>query len=477
VVRLAVALVTAEDPATPMRARPPTLRLLTGLTVAALVGCHRPVQPLERPQDAYQRAVATPDAALETWILARPPDEARPIASAKDSAGAQLEAPAMRRLVLERHPRIMAAQAEIAQAEALRRAAGAWPNPELEARVLLDGPSAGEIEAAIGLTLPVSGRLAAARRAADVDLSMAQVALEAARHEALLEVDDLLVALAHQRRHVALAEELARSSGQLEALVRQRQAASLADPLDVTIVLAEAARDRGSLARERTELAAIEGRLYALMGLEPGSAQLVPPTISRTSLAEDRDALIEAAAGRRTSWLLARLELERAEWAAREAARARIPEPSLGPALVGDPEAFNLGLRVGLPIPLLSPGGAAYRAAVADRDAAHWRLVAEGHEAVREIDALVTELRGLEEALDALSGASLGSARQAARLAQDRYEAGQIDVLHLQSARRAWAAIETETLDLLLDIRHAQLELERAVGRPLTLTLPTPETP
>jgi outer membrane protein TolC len=451
--------------------------LLAGILLATLPACHQPVQPLERPQDAHQGATAAPDAALELWIRDHAESADRPFASSNDTDRAQLEAPAVRRLVLERHPRVLAAEAEREGAEAELRASGAWPNPELEARMMLQGPAEGGLEAGIGLTLPVSGRIAAARSAARVELSMAQVTLDAARHEALLEVELLLAELAHQRRHVALAEDIASSSQQIAALVQQRQTAALADPLDVTIVLAEAARDTGALAQEQAELASIEGRLYSLMGLEPGTASVQPPSIGGATLAEGREALLEAAASTRASWLLARLDLERAEWKAREASRARIPEPSLGPALVGEPEAFSLGLRVGLPLPVLAPGGAPYKAAVAERDAAHWRLVAEGRETVREIDALLTQHAGLQQALTALSGASLGSARQAAHLARDRYAAGQIDLLHLQSARRAWAAIETENLVLVLEIRHTQLELERAVGRPLLLTTPATEIP
>lgn len=460
-----------------MRAPFPHRSLLAGILLATLPACHRAVQPLEHPQDAHQQATSIPDAALEGWIRDHAGGPDRPFASAGDTDRAPLEAPAVRRLVLERHPDIRAAHAELERAEAALRASGAWPNPELEGRMMLQGPAEGEIEAGIGLTLPVSGRIAAARGAARIELSMARVALDAARHEALLEVELLLAELAHQREHVALAEDIATSSQQLAALVQQRRAAALADPLDVTVVLAEAARDGGTLAREQAELAAIEGRLYALMGLAPGDVSIHPPSIGSATITENRDALLDAAASERASWRLARMDLERAEWVAREASRARIPEPSLGPALVGKPEAFSLGLRVGLPLPVLAPGGAAYKAALAERDAAHWRVVAEGRETVREIDALLTELRGLEQALAAMGGTSLASARQAARLAQDRYEAGQMDLLRLQSVRRAWAGIETETLDLLLEIRRAQLDLERAVGRPLLLTPPATELP
>ncbi len=459
----------------PSRRRLHPVFLYAALLSLGMSACHRPVTAPEAFEPGWMSAEATPDPALEQWIDDRAGRDDRPIASAGDTDRPSLEAPALRRLVLERHPDIAAAHADLDRARAHLTASGAWPNPELEARYLLQGPGEGELEASLALTLPISGRIAAARHAARIELTIAQQALETTRHQVLLELDLLLVQLAHRRHRLALAADLASSSQQLATLVQQRQEAGLVDPLDVTIVLADAARDTGALARAQANLAAVEGQIYSVAGLEPGISSLHPPALLHTHLSEDRQALLDSAVQTRPAWVQARLELDRAEWVARQASRARIPEPSLGPAMVGDPQAPSLGLRVGLPIPILAPGGAAYREALAERDAAHHRLVAASREAPREIDALLAELTGLESALHAMAGASLGSARQAARLARDRYQAGQLDVLHLQSARRAWADIETETIDLLLDIQRVQLELERAVGRPLQLTPSTSE--
>ncbi len=453
-----------------------SLALRTASLLLLAVGCHRPLTPIEAFEPGWTTAAATPDPETDGWIDDRADLDPRSVASPGDTERATLEAPALRRLVLERHPGIAAAKAELEAAEARATAAGAWDNPEIEGRYLLAGAGQGELEASLGLTLPISGRIAAARNAAAIERDMAAAALEAARHGALVEVDLLLAELAHRRYHLALAQEVAGSSRQLADLVEQRQAAALVDPLDATIVLAEAARDAGGLARAEAELAAIEGLLLSLVGLEPGRVALHPPALEPGHLSEERDTLLEAAIATRPQWIQARLDLERAEWHAREASRARIPEPSLGPAVVGDPRDPSVGLKLGLPIPILAPGGAPYRAAVAERDAAHERLVAASREAPREIDALLAQLEGLERALHAVTNASLGSARQAAQLAQDRYQAGQLDVLHLQSARRAWADIEAETINILLEIRHTQLELELAVGRPLQLT-PTSERP
>lgn len=448
----------------------------TALVLMLLGGCHRPVTAIEAFEPGWQSAAVAPDPELDRWLDDRAALDPRPIASQGATDRPTLEAPELRRLILQRHPDIAVAQAELSRAKAHLTASGAWPNPEIEARYLVQGDAMGELEASIDLTLPISGRIAASRRAASIELTMAQQALETTRHRALLELDLLLAQLAHRRHHLALATELSDSSHQLAELVQHRQAAALADPLEVTIVLAEAARDTGARARAEAELAAIEGIIYSLCGLEPGRGALHPPSPQHLHLAESREALLDAAVRTRADWVQARLDLERAEWAARAASRARIPEPGVGPAVVGDPKAPSLGVRFSMPIPVLAPGGALYREALAERDAAHQRLVAVSREGPREIDSLLAELEGLEGALHAVAGASLGSARQAARLAQDRYEAGQLDLLHLQSARRAWADIESETIDILLDIQRTQLGLERAVGRPLQLTPPTPET-
>jgi cobalt-zinc-cadmium efflux system outer membrane protein len=446
----------------------------TALAMALILGCHRPIPP-ERlaeptPPDAGSRA-----SQLQPWLDAWSVVDPRPVASS-GASGELLEAPALRRLVLERHPAILAARAELAAAEAGVSAAGAWPNPELEGRYLFSGEAEGELEASLTITPPISGRLIAARSAARVERGMAELALESARHDALIQVDELLASLEHHRQHAALAAEVAGSSAQLADLVQQRRAAALADPLEVSIVLAEAARDAAEAAAIQAEREVVRGRLCAMAGLEPERTAFYPPPLEPMRLEEDRASLLAAAAEHSAPWVLARMELERAEWTAREASRARIPEPSLGPAVTGDPEQTSLGLVVAVPIPLLAPGTASYRAARAQRDAAHQRLIAAERETRREIDALLSRLVSLEAALASLTDSSLGSARQAARLARERYGAGQLDVLHLQSAQRAWAGLETDTLDLFLAIRHTQLALERRVGRPLQLT-PVPTEP
>ena len=310
-----------------------------------------------------------------------------------------------------------------------------------------------------------------------LDLAGSDVDAVAAEHGATLEASELLASLSHQRRHAALVREIADTSSQLAALVRQRQATAMADPLDVSLVLADAARDQGTLAASRSRLAFIEGQLQTLMGLAPDSYVIQVPELQHDRLHEGATQLLQDAADTSPAWALARLDLERAEWSAREAARSRIPEPSIGPALLGDPEQPSLGLALGIPIPVLAPGQAAYRATLAERDAAHQRLIAAGREASREVHALLAHLTALEHTLDALGGPTLVSARRTADMARDRYRAGQIDILLMLSAQRAWSELETDHLDALLDIRLTQLALERAVGRPLQLQPPLTETP
>ncbi len=449
------------------------MHALLHLVTASLMGCHHSLKQVDLLAPQWQSAAATADPDLDRWLE----EQGRPIPDAPLGDAIQLESGQVRRLVLQRHPSVLAARSGLAAASARVRAAGAWDNPELEGRYLLDGPEQGGLEASLTQTLPISGRTVAARNAARVEKRMAVVGLEAAQREALLEADGLLATLDHQTHHVALAREIADTSEQLIHLVHQRQASALADPLDTALVLADAARDTGSLASEEAELALVEGRLRTLMGLAPGTHTVVPEPLLHAQLDEDPQALLDTASTTRSAWVLAQLDLERAEWAAREASRSRIPEPSIGPAVVGDPESRSLGLSFGIPIPVLAPGGAVYRQALAERDAAHHRLVAESREAIREIESLLAELAGHERALFALTGSTRTSAQQAATLARERYQAGQLDILLMLTAQRAWARLENDRLDLLLAIRLAQLGLERAVGRPIELSPPLPEYP
>ncbi len=364
--------------------------------------------------------------------------------------------------VREHSPRVRRAQAELAAADARSGYAGRWPDPELDGRVLsVDGEL--EVEGALLFTLPWNRAPGAAGRAAALERQQRSVALEAARFDAERELSRLLAAwqTAHVRAQVH--EEVAARAAEYADLARQRREAGLADPLEVSLIMADAVGDRRAAVRGWEAVRAREGELRVLLNVDvPISCDTILP--QNSDRPPDLDRLLAQADKTRPQWRQARLAYQQAEWEAARAGRERLPNPSVGPALTRNPERTSWGISAGIELPIFTNRGAAYREALAQRDGAYEELLAQRQRARSQIENLYNHIRALIEQLEATSGAPVDAAREALRLAEERYATGQIDVLLLLSAHRAYADLQLEVLNLRLAQHTARLELERAIG-------------
>jgi cobalt-zinc-cadmium efflux system outer membrane protein len=426
------------------------------------VACHRPLalpgpdlpeptrppktgEELERFLEAYGAEVAPPEA----------------------TAGQVLDGDAVRRLAVANHPDVIAARARVEESVARVRSAGAWPNPELEGRLLFDPDARPEVEAALVFQLPLGGRIGAAEEQAAVELDLARLDLAAARTRALVEAGRWVARLAHARARLALFESLARRSDQYAALARSRQAASVADPLDVALLLADAARDRREVARARSGAARIEEHLRRLAGLAPGEAGLDVTALRRLRPVLATDALMKVALRTEPEVLRARLEVVRADRDAARAAAERWPDLHLGPAIRGDGDVLALGVQVGIALPLLQTGSGPYEEALARRSGALCAYRQAGRDAAGRVVRSFGRVTSSLEELEALLGEATDAVEGALELAEVRYQSGKLDVLRLLSVHRAFSDLKLEYLDLMLDLTEALLDLEAAVGRPV----------
>jgi outer membrane protein TolC len=428
------------------------------IALPLLAGCHARLTGVATHTPVWPGVALQSDPVLDASLADTPLEVAAP--------GTDLTTPAMRRLILERHPAVRAARFGLAEVEARTRTVGRWPNPELEGRVIsVEG--AAEIEGALRFALPIGGRLGAAGRGARLEVEQARAELVAASHAALLELDGLLTELSWARDRLSLQEELAVRSGQYAELARKRRATAVADPLDVSLVLLDAARDRRAVIRGRNAVATLEGQVRLLLGLEPGQQQIAASSLSPPQLDVEVDALHELATQHSAAWIRARFEYERAEWTATAAARARIPDLVIGPAVAGTADELSLGVAFGVALPVFTSGSSTYRAARAQRDAAHDALLATARDAQVTIETRLARFVSLGTELGELTGEAVAAASEAFTLAQERYAAGQMDVLRLLSAHRGYADLQLEILDLLRAQWDALYELEEAAGWPL----------
>lgn len=399
------------------------------------------------------------------------PDEGIPPASpaAWDTASGDTLAPTieqLRQYLDEANPAIRAAEAALAGARARARQAGRWADPELDGRVLFrDGEQ--EAEGALRFALPLNRELGAARQEATVAVTRAHLELASTRFGVQRDLDRVLAELATAHARARVFEEVSARAAAYADLARQRQAAGLADPLDVSLIMAGAAKDRRSAVQSRDETQRLRAELARLLNisaplavdaqLPKGAGAGLPPT----------DRLLEQADQSSPDWRAAQLAYEEAEWRAEAAARARVPNPTLGPAVTADEERTTWGVAFGIEVPVFANRGAAYAEALARRDGAYEALLAERQHTRTRIQRLHEHLRAVDRQLALTEGEPLRAARDALQLAEDRYEAGQIDVVVLLSAHRAYADLLLEVLALRLDRERARLELEKVIGYPL----------
>ena len=391
------------------------------------------------------------------------PTDADPMGAHGAASDRTITAPELTDLVAARHPDVLATQAALDEAEALARAAGAWDNPELEGELLFGTEGLEEIETALMFTIPVGGRTIAAHRLARLEVDHARDGLHAAIKEARLHAAGQLARLSHARADLAIWETLAdRSAGYADA-ARLQEAAGLADPVDISLVLGDAARDQRELVRARARCVELDSALRQAAGLAPGDGRLETPALMNLELAETADALIAAAEQHRDRWRAATMDVPQAH----QAPQGSGPDRGRGPALRTDLTTHSIGVAVGIPIPVFAPGTGAYRAAVARRDLALSRQQAEARATVAEIRDLVQLVDLRHQGLHALERTALPSSEAALAMAEGRYQASAIDVLKLLAVHRAHASAELERLELLLELQITLIDLERAVGRPV----------
>ena len=156
---------------------------------------------------------------------------------------------------------------------------------------------------------------------------------------------------------------------------------------------------------------------------------------------------------------------ERATHEAEAARRARLPSPNVfgGMKRADDASGRETGTVFGLSVslPLFDAGG---------RESTRWAAERARVEAERASieDRIRSEIIGAFEVLSmrqaALSQEQQGSAYELMQIAEVAYREGEVGILELLDAVRTASRARIRTIELRLEVRLAQIALERAVG-------------
>jgi cobalt-zinc-cadmium efflux system outer membrane protein len=362
----------------------------------------------------------------------------------------QVTWPEIVRLV-DRHPRLAAGQFQIDARRGAVDAAGAVPNPTLEATVgqglARVGPGS-RFEWSLALYMPLGwiAQRGSKVAAAEAEVGVAEAESRALRRDVLLQLRTLYWSLASEQARVASLEELEVQTSALAQTVNRRVEKGEIRPVDATRVEIELQKVTSELEGARTSLVARQSQLALWLGVPKGKSVVAVADRSALPAVMDLgDAIAKvrtahpalAAARARSQSLAAEVDTEKT---------ARVPDFSLR-AFTGhefDRRTYGVGLAVDLPLWNWNSG----RIAQAQAKLAAGRKQAE---------AMALELETTVIEAQAACRASVATAKRlkdnvvprseaAASTMERTYQLGEASLLEVIDARRT-----------LLDVRRLYL--------------------
>lgn len=196
---------------------------------------------------------------------------------------------------LTRHPAIRRAQADVDAARQRAIQMGAWPNPvvggateELRPRERPSGFYGGFVQQ----TIPLGGKLSAARAVGERDLSVAEAALTAAHQQVSARIRDGYYHVLVAEERLKVATHLSELATETTVIAKQLFNVGMADHPDVLTAEAEAARARSDLVSAGAARAAAWQQLAAAAADSTLAPQPLAAKIGDALPALDRDAAL-----------------------------------------------------------------------------------------------------------------------------------------------------------------------------------------
>lgn len=380
-------------------------------------------------------------------------------------------------LALLMNPALRVARAELGVLDARVREAGRWDDPTLAVditRILESVAEPWELTAAVGFTLPISGRLEAERERAGAERSAEVLRVHAAEWETRLAVRAAFAErVTAERRRAELADDIARVDAVVALADRLEQTGEMSR-LQARLFRIEAATRRDALLAAELRCAESELTLRSLLGLPAGAALTFDssfPQAHRAASEELRAALLVSS----HEIAIAQAEYEVAERALALEVRRQYPDLEIAPGYGRESESDRVLLGLSLPIPILNGNRQAIAEATAARSAAEARLTTLVERRSNDLERAIARhatatdrARHLATELVPLVEAQLDDARRVAEL-------GEIDSLILLETLSRRADARLSLIDAEREAVLAAIEIDRTLG---TTLMPTePETP
>lgn len=381
---------------------------------------------------------------------------------------------------LEMNPELKFYDAEIAAAQAGRRAAGQPDNPEISAdlghkRVTDTGFSGEGVAWSVSVVQPLEwpGRLSLRKAIANQNLQLAELGRQRFRAALAGRIRTLGYGLfAAQEKAAAAAEVAARFKALREVLV-QREPSGLTPLLETRIIEATElnAESKATAAALSRDAALLE--LNQLRGAPPDAALTVASTPLNFHTLEPRSVLLARA--RTNNFELRARELELAQQGLREdlAKHARYPALRIGPTYseetAGHEQERVLSLGISLPLPLWDRNQGEIDAARARRLQAETALAVAERELERQVIAAAQTYEAKVREMEKWHPDSVQHFKEAAALADRHYRLGAVPISTYVELQKQYLEAVENLLDTRREALAAAVQLECLSGLPAPL--------
>ena len=375
---------------------------------------------------------------------------------------AQLTLPQALEEAAARSPAVVAAEREVAAAEARLRQAGYRNNPELSVEVenfagtgALKGLQSTEITAAVNQRLDLGGRRTARVEVARAEVRVQQLRLAIARADLARSVREQFARAisAHERLeqaedNVTWARELARVTGVLVEAGRD-------PPLRALRARSALAQASAAFEAAKAEELAARSSLAALFGVSAPVEQVTGSVLDLVPRQISAETSLEVQ--------LADAERLAAGAGVRQQVTERRLDPAVGVGVRHVRETGDVGLVAGVSMPLQlfdrNQGGiAAARALEAAAEARRLGILATTTAQARNA---IANVEAAQRRVSALDKNAVPEAAEALRLTQRSYEEGRASLLELLDARNAYTAAQASLTEARQALALATAELGR----------------
>lgn len=361
-----------------------------------------------------------------------------------------------------RSPTIVAAEADVASAEARARQAGYRTNPEISLEVenvggtgQLRGVRSMEATVALNHRLDLGGRRAARVNAARAELTVQQIRLSIARADLFQSVREQFARASAARERLAQTTENAERAGELARVAGILVDAGRDPPLRALRARSAFAQAQAEREVARADELGARSTLAALFGVSLPVDAVTGATLDLTPRVVAPEVSLEAR--------LADAETAAAQAAINEQLAQRRLDPAVGVGVRYIRETGDVGLVAGVSMPLQvfdrNRGNiAAARSGLAAAEARRASMLATTRARARNA---IVNVEAAQRRVEALEKAAVPEATEALRLAELSYREGRATLLEVLDVQNAYTQSRAALTEARLALALATAELGR----------------